>query len=220
MTTAPTGGRTTAPAHHDRPTTTTTTGDTMTTLTLTPATTDAVRFTTAPATPFTPTPVVLTAGTVVAIRWAGYNGVRGATALHKTETVVSVATTDGVRGVLTLTGGAYKNGATTRTLNTHRADGRPSSQILGAYPVGAVVAALAAVMGATPATTDADDHADADGATTDDHDHDGDGVPVVGGRSVAARRGYARAKRAARRTLRRVERRDAIRAAWHDHADA
>jgi hypothetical protein len=77
---------------------------------------------------------------------------------------VDVTTTDGVRGVLTLTGGAYRDGAATRTLATHRADGRPSSQILDAYPVGAVVAALAAVMGVTPTTPDADD---ADGWTCD-----------------------------------------------------
>ena len=119
---------------------------------------DALTFTTAPTAPFTPTPVVIGRGTLLAIRWAGVGGVRGGAASHRTETVVAMTTpADGRPGaVLTLTGGAYRDGATTRDLNSHTANGRPSSQILDAWPIGAVVAALAAVMGATPADADAD----------------------------------------------------------------
>jgi hypothetical protein len=192
--------------------------------------------------------------------------VRGSTGWNTTETVTAVTTTDGATGTLTLTGGAYRDGAATRTLATHRANGRPSSQLLDAYPVGAVVAALAAVMGATPTTPDADGVAcdgcelcdadiAADAAADADHDaadaaHDDDGATLTtpatmttGGATVAApmvgavstggamswdrqerrdhgaRRGHsrradARGRRAARRTLKRADRRAAIRDAW------
>jgi hypothetical protein len=163
---------------------TTTTGDTMPATTTTPARVTMTTDTTRGARPIT-----LAAGVVVVIAWSGRGGVRGSAATHRTETVVGVTTTDGATGMLTLTGGAYSRGATTRALKTHRDDGRPSTQLVDAHPVGAVVAALAAVMGAAretaPATTPADDAA-RETAPADDGAARDDGATIVGGAMVAA----------------------------------
>jgi len=211
----------------------------------TTTTTDTYTMTTAPAAPFLPAVVTLGAAYVLGVRWAGRGGVRGSAAWHDTETIVAMTDADDRDGrTLTLTGGAYRDGAPTRTLHTHTKRGKASGQILAAWPAADVVAALAAVMGVpattAPATpdTDADDDAD-DAATTDD----ADGATIVGGATVAAvmvgavsmggaesydrqgrrdhgdargsaRRADARSKRAARRALKRADRRAAIRDAW------
>lgn len=72
--------------------------------------------------------IPLAPGVRVVIGWAGEHGVRGSGATHRTEVVAALAA-DG--SAVILTGGTYKGGRTERTLNLYRADGSPTTQIVG-----------------------------------------------------------------------------------------